>query len=81
LVNPPQEEKSAFEEQITYEDIELIRKDVLFDKSSTKEPICLIEKEQDRETLVKQIYRAVMQILSRLQSVDISIAVTCKIGV
>jgi len=54
---------------------------VLFDKSVTKEPICLIDKEQDREMLVKLIYKAVMQILARLQSVDISIAVTCKNGV
>lgn len=52
------EDKSAFEEPVTYQDIETIKLDALFttDHKEGKEPVSLIASEVEREIIVKAAY-------------------------
>lgn len=61
----PNEDKSAFEETITFKDVEEIKKDVLLKKqySESKEPFNLIEDENIRCQISKMTYEAVMMLL------------------
>lgn len=73
-------EKSAFEEPITFSDVEAIKKDALLEPSAfpSKEPVELIQQEQTRLEITRLVYDAVMTLLRNFTNVEYSVVINLK---
>lgn len=73
-------EKSAFEEAVTFADVEALKKDALLQPEAftSKEPVNLVTKEADRLEITHKAYQAVMSLLRNFTNVDYSIVLQFK---